>query len=303
MRKLGDIQLFVKIVELEGLAIAGRELGISPASATARLSRLEAVYGVRLLNRTTRRIGLTEEGREFYHSCVHILSELDAAEEKLLTGRDQLNGVIKISATFDLGRQQIAPLVTEFSRKHPKVKIQLHYADQLVDLVGEGFDLAVRYGALKDSGMVARKLASNRRILCASPDYLDKYGTPQEPVDLVNHQCIALMRENISQTHWHFSKEENQSSVRIEPVLSSNDGSQLRLWALQGLGIALKSFWDIKTDIESGALLPILEDYQHDWESIQTDGRVGLFVVYPGKEYLPKRTRAFVDTLIAHFRE
>jgi len=301
VNKLGDIQLFVKAVELSGLAIAGRELGISAASATARLNRLEAYYGVRLLNRTTRRIGLTEEGREFYRSCVQILAEVSAAEEKLTTGRDQLNGVLKISATFDLGRQQIAPLVAEFSRRHPRVRIQLHYADQLVDLVAEGFDLAIRYGALKDSRMVARKLAENRRVLCASPEYLRKYGHPKRPSELLDHQCIALMRENIGQTHWHFSRQGNQSSVLIEPTLSSNDGSQLRLWALQNLGITLKSVWDIKTDLDQGLLEMVLEDYQHDLGTVQDDGRADLFVVYPGREYLPKRTRAFIDALVERF--
>jgi len=301
--KLGDIKLFVKIVQLNGLASAGRELGLSPASVTARLNRLEAGYGVRLLNRTTRRIALTEEGRTFYTSCLRIISDIDEAEDRLRTEKAELSGQIKVSATFDLGRQTIAPLLSEFTRKHSKVTLQLHYADQLVDLLAGEFDLAIRYGSLPDSSLVARKLAPNRRILCASPGYIARRGNPLNPNDLAEHECLSLMREQQGQIHWHFSRKGQQASVQINPRLQSNDGAQLRLWALEGLGIALKSFWDIKVDLEAGHLVPVLQQYQHDWGVLNADGLADLYVVYPSREYLPKRTSHLIEVLASHFSE
>lgn len=303
MDKLGDIKLFVKIVQLNGLALAGRELGLSPASVTARLSRMEAGYGVKLLNRTTRSLALTEEGRAFYTSCLQIISSIDDAEDRLLTGKNELSGQLKISVTSDLGRQYISPLLSKFIRQHPKVTLLLHFSDQIVNLLTEEFDMAIRYGSLTDSGLIARKLASNKRMLCASPDYIDRRGEPFEPNDLDRHDCLSLMRDHQGVTHWHFNRDQQKTSVKINPTLQSNDGAQLRLWALEGLGIALKSFWDIKADLQAGRLVPVLSQYQQDWGDFGNDSQVDLYAVYPSREYLPKRTRHLIEVLATHFSE
>jgi len=301
MDKLGDFRLFVKIVQHNGLALAGRELGMSPASVTARLNRLESGYGVRLLNRTTRRVALTDEGRAFYASCLQIIRDVDEAEERLVIGKTDLSGAIKVSATFDLGRQQIAPMVAEFSHQYPKVSIQLHFADHLVDLIAGEYDLGIRYGTLNDSGFVARKLARNHRILCASPEYIIKHGNPSRPDELAGHRCMTLIREQQAHTYWHFSNSYEQASVQIHPTLQSNDGGQLRLWALEGLGIALKSYWDIKSDLVAGRLVPILQDYRQNWGALNDDGQSDIYAVYPGRSYLPERTKVFIDQLSRHF--
>jgi len=299
MDKFGDIELFVKIVRHNGLASAGKELGLSPASITGRLNRLETSYGVRLLNRTTRRIALTEEGRSFYESCVRILSDVHEAEEKLMTGRDQLSGSLKISTTFDLGKQQIAPLLGHFAKQNPNIRAHLNLDDDMVNLVEDEFDLAIRYGALQDSRMVARKLTDNYRVLCAAPAYLKENGPPSSPSDLKNHRCLAMVREKQTITHWHFNKQGQDLSVDIMPSLTSNNGAQIREWALSGLGIALKSYWDIKSDLDAGRLELVLKEYRKSSTAAQDNPN--LYIVYPTRKFLPARTKAFIDLLIDHF--
>ena len=302
MDKLGDIDLFVKVVKNKGFAAAARKASMSPASVTVKINRLEAHYGVRLLNRTTRRVALTDEGKTFYEHCLRILSELEEAEEQLLSGKDSLHGSLKVSATFDLGQQYIAPLLAEFSEMHPDLSVELDLTDGVVNLIAQGFDLGVRFGVLNDDRMVARKLSSNHRLLCASPQYLKKYGSPHTPEDLSHHRCITMVRRSEALTQWHFKTADGESSISITPTLATNNGAQLRQWAVLGYGIVLKSFWDVKEDIRTGKLVPILENYTQDFESSGLDGGADLHVVYPSRAYLPERTRAFINLLIEAFK-
>ena len=303
MDKLGDIELFVKIVRHKGLAAAGREQGLSPASATARLNRLEENYGVRLLNRTTRSVTLTDEGRVFYESCARILADINQAEETLTTGQSALAGSLKITATIDLGRSVIAPLLNKFVRENPNVSVHLTLIDQVVNLVEGGYDLAIRYGSMQDSNLIARKLADNRRMLCASPEYLEKNGHPRTPDDLKNHDCVGMVREEQHLRHWYFVRNGVRSSQVLNMVMSSNDGHQIRQWALDGLGIALKSYWDVRTDLASGRLVSLLEEYNPDYAAQAAGNSVDLYAVYISRDFLPERTRAFIDLLIEHFAE
>ena len=303
MDKLGDIELFVKIVRHKGLAAAGREQGLSPASATARLNRLEENYGVRLLNRTTRSVTLTDEGRVFYESCARILADINQAEETLTTGQSALAGSLKITATVDLGRSVIAPLLNKFVRENPNVSVHLTLIDQVVNLVEGGYDLAIRYGSMQDSNLIARKLADNRRMLCASPEYLEKNGHPRTPEDLKSHDCVGMVREEQHLRHWYFVRNGVRSSQVLNMVMSSNDGHQIRQWALDGLGIALKSYWDVRTDLASGRLVSLLEEYNPDYAAQAAGNSVDLYAVYISRDFLPERTRAFIDLLIEHFAE
>ena len=303
MDKLGDIELFVKIVRHKGLAAAGREQGLSPASATARLNRLEENYGVRLLNRTTRSVTLTDEGRVFYESCARILADINQAEETLTTGQSALAGSLKITATVDLGRSVIAPLLNKFVRENPNVSVHLTLIDQVVNLVEGGYDLAIRYGSMQDSNLIARKLADNRRMLCASPEYLEKNGQPKTPEDLKSHDCVGMVREEQHLRHWYFVHNGVRSSQVLNMVMSSNDGHQIRQWALDGLGIALKSYWDVRTDLASGRLVGLLEEYNPDYTAQAAGNSVDLYAVYISRDFLPERTRAFIDLLIEHFTE
>lgn len=302
MDKLGDITLFVKIVQFGGLATAGRDMGISPASVSSRLTRLEEGYGVRLINRTTRKISLTDEGKEFFNNALNILSELERAEAQLTLGQTTLTGRLKITAPIDIGKQHIAPLLGEFIRQNPAVSAHLDLSDHVVDFVEGGFDLAIRYGIPIDSNMVAKKLSSNHRLLCASLAYLEKYGKPKSPKDLLNHRCLIIERDGEALNHWHFdTKGEDtkgeQESIIVPVTLSSNDGSQIRKWALNGLGIALKSYCDVEADLQENKLIPILDEYQQNYQLGDSD----LNAVYLSRKFMPDRTRAFIDMLASHF--
>ncbi len=301
MDKLGDIELFINIVKHKGLAAAGREQGLSPASVTARLNRLEKNYGVRLLNRTTRSVTLTEEGRRFFNSCVRILADMKQAEEWLTTGQSALAGRLKITATIDLGRNEIAPLLKDFVQQYPDVSVHLTLIDERVNLVEGGYDLAIRYGSMQDSSLIARKLASSKRMLCASPEYLKKHGHPKKPEDLKNHYCVAMEQEEKYLQRWYFVRDGVKSSHVIDMVMSSNDGGQVRQWALDGLGIAIKSYWDIRADLKSGRLVELLEDYNSGYTPRTDNSNVDLYAVYISREFLPERTRIFINLLLEHF--
>lgn len=303
MNKLGDIELFVSIVQSSGLAAGAKKLGLSPASATARMNKLESSYGVRLLTRTTRKTSLTDEGRTFYLHCLKILQEVQNAEDSINNERDSLSGTIKITATVDLGKSAIAPLLAEFVDANPKVNAELLLVDHVVNLADQNYDLAVRYGKPPDSRMIARKLASNYRLMFASPSYIEKHGTPTSPEDLINHRCLGLTRLDRPLKEWYFFKDGSQKVVTIEPFLSSNDGSQIRDWALDGHGIALKSYLDVKEDFLSKRLVPILGEYKANYWAENYDESSDLYAVYPSKDYLPDRIRAFLDLLVKHFAQ
>ena len=301
MDKLGDIDLFVRVVKHQGLAAAGREIGLSPARMTARINGLEERYGVRLLHRTTRQISLTDEGRQFYVSCERILAEVEQAETSLQTGKANFSGGLRITAPSDLGQQHIAPVLSNFIKLHPGITPYLYLSDSVTDLVGDGFDIGIRFGRLEDSSLIARKLASNKRILCASPDYLTKRGTPKIPADLVQHDCLTLVRMTEPLTTWYFQNNEKSSSVAIKAARASNDGALIRRWAVEGAGIAIKSYWDIASDLKAKRLVTILDNYQLDFNRAGTSGRADLHAIYPNRKFIPQRTQAFINALIEHF--
>ncbi|MEZ5536858.1 MAG: LysR family transcriptional regulator [Thiolinea sp.] len=301
MDKLGDMALFVQVVRNNGLAAAGRKAGLSPARMTARINGLEERYGIRLLNRTTRQVTLTEEGREFYTSCEQILAAVEEAEARLQTGHNAFSGPLRITATSDLGQQHIAPVLKQFVAEHPGIQPCLHLSDGVVNLVEEGFDLGVRYGSLADSSLIARKLADNRRILCASPAYLRRKGLPGHPDELAEHDCLTMVRAREPLVTWHFHKDGEVYSIAVKPAWSSNDGALIRRWALEGAGIALKSYFDVAVDIKAGRLQVLLEDYTQDFRRRGTHSGANLQVVYPSRHYLPERVSAFIQALSDHF--
>lgn len=301
MDKLGDIDLFVRVIKNEGLAAAGREVGLSPARMTARMNGLEQRYGVHLLNRSTRRISLTDEGREFYSACERILAEVEQAEVSLQTGQTCFAGPLRITTTSDLGQQHVTPVLSRFVDEHPNVTPYLYLSDGVVNLTEGGFDLGVRYGVLSDSTLVARRLASSRRVLCASPGYLKRKGTPVTPNALADHDCLVMVRMAEPLTTWHFQMADEKLSISIQPVRASNDGALIRRWAVEGAGIALKSFWDVANDLKAKRLVTLLDNYTHDFERKGTSGGADLHVVYPSRKFIPQRIRGFIDALADHF--
>lgn len=301
MDKLGNMDLFVRVVKNGGLAAAGREVGLSPARMTARMNGLEEHYGVRLMHRTTRSLTLTEEGQTFFNSCKRVLAEVAEADAKLQTGKAGFSGSLRISSSSDLGQQHIVPLLNQFRKDHPAVSTYLQLNDGVIKLHEGEYDLAVRYGVLTDSSIVARRLSGNHRVLCASPEYLKARGTPKTPSDLAEHDCLVMVRASEPLITWHFNTPDGPLSVVIEAAMASNDGALIRRWAVEGSGIALKSYWDIKDDLKSKKLVTVLDDFMGDFERKGVAGGADIHVVYPARDYLPERTRVFIDMLIDYF--
>ncbi|MCK8462667.1 LysR family transcriptional regulator [Aliiroseovarius sp. S1339] len=284
-----NLKLFLKIVEKGGLAAAGREVGLSPATVTDRLATLEAHYGARLLTRTTRSISLTDEGGELVKGARRILAEADETEARIKLGVEKISGTIHISAPNDLGRSQIVPLLDRFMSEHSEIAVDLTLTDGYVDLVGQGIDLALRYGELSDSTMKSRKLGSNRRHICASPDYLKCNGVPAHPDDLAHHNCLIMRFGTSTDQDWAFVVDGKLRNFRVYGDRIANRGDLIRRWCLNGRGVALKSEWDVRHDLAAGNLVSVLGEYAPSPSALQ--------IVYPAGAVQPRRVRALMDYL------
>lgn len=295
MNLIESLDLFVRIVEKGGMAAAGRELGLSPAMVTERLAALEAHYGARLLNRTTRALSLTDEGRLLLDGSRQLVSDANDIEARIKLGVDQLSGVIRLSAPIDLGRNKVATILDAFIAQHPAIKVELYLNDGYVDLTAQGIDLAVRFGDLKDSTLNAVRLGQNKRIVCAAPSYLAEYGEPTVPNDLTQHNCLLMRFGTGVDREWLFKEANKQRTVTVTGNRIANDGGLVRQWCLDGYGVAYKSYWDIKDDLQAGRLTALLEDYNANENALQ--------VVYQGGKGIPKRVRALIDALVLAFAQ
>ncbi|MGR5062384.1 LysR family transcriptional regulator [Photobacterium sp. DNB22_13_2] len=301
MDKFSDMALFVSIVKNQGLAAAGRELGLSPATVTARLQALEERYEVKLLNRSTRHISLTDSGAMYHQACLEIIDSVKETENLLQSGTKQVSGTLKISAPRDIGKQYISPILSAFSEQYPDVTPYLYLNDNLSNLAESGLDIVIRYGELADSNLISRKLASSRRVLCASPEYLAKKGTPITPQDLAMHDCLAMVRSNEELKTWHFQDSDQHNVITVVPKRFSDDGEVIRQWALDGAGIALKSILDVQQDIKQQRLVTVLNGYMKNFNASTSSVGADLNVIYMSRQYQPKRIRLFLDYLIEHF--
>ncbi len=303
MDKFSDMAMFVSIVKHQGLASAGRELGLSPATVTARLQALEERYGVKLLNRTTRHVSLTDSGELYHKACLEILDNVSETENLLQNGVREVKGSLKIVAPKDIGKQYILTILSEFTDHYPDVIPYLYLNDRMSNLADSGIDIAIRYGELADSTLISRKLASSRRVLCASPGYLAKHGTPLTPQDLRNHDCLAMLRSDEELKTWHFQENEKRHAITVVPKRFSDDGEVIRQWALEGAGIALKSVLDVQADINNQRLVTVLDGYMKNFNSSTSVSSADLNVVYMSRKYQPKRIRLFLDFLFEKFNE
>ncbi|SHE61333.1 transcriptional regulator, LysR family [Litoreibacter ascidiaceicola] len=284
-----NLKLFLKIVEKGGLAAAGREVGLSPATVTDRLAALEAHYGARLLTRTTRSLSLTDEGRELVTGARRILAETEETEARIKLGVEKISGRIHVSAPNDLGRSQIVPLLDSFMLQHPEIAVDLTLSDGYIDLVGRGIDLALRYGELSDSTMKSRKLGPNQRLICASPDYLKRNGVPRHPDDLDHHNCLIMRFGSSTDQDWVFVVDGKQRTCRVQGNRIADGGDVIRQWCLNGLGVALKSEWDVRHDLAAGTLVTLLDAFSPNPNALQ--------MVYPAGVVQPRRVRALMDYL------
>ncbi|KXO13629.1 Transcriptional regulator, LysR family [Moritella sp. JT01] len=301
MDKFSDMAMFVSIVKHHGLAAAGRDLGLSPATMTTRLQALEERYGVKLLNRSTRHVSLTDSGELYHKACIEILDNVSETENLILNGVKEVKGSLKISAPKDIGKQYILPILSEFCKLYPDVVPYLYLNDDISNIAESGIDIVIRYGELADSSLISRRLSSSQRVLCASPEYLAKHGTPLTPQDLVNHDCLAMIRSHEELKTWHFQDQDKKNAITVIPKRFSDDGEVIRYWALEGAGIALKSVLDVQDDIHHSRLVTVLNDYMMNFNASTSASSADLNVVYISKQYQPKRIRLFLDFLFDKF--
>ncbi|WP_118181369.1 LysR family transcriptional regulator [Paraburkholderia phosphatilytica] len=285
-----DVALFVRAAQLANVSAAGREFSLSAAVASARIAQLERSLGARLLHRTTRRISLTQDGEVFIARAEALLDAADAARASVGRAQSEPQGRLRVSMPSSFGRQHVSPVMPAFLRRYPGVSVQLSLTDRIVDLVDAGVDVAIRLGALKDSTLVARRLAVNRRVICCAPAYLAAHGRPQHPSDLAQHECMVLG----DQRDWSFVTPTGPVNVRVTGRLSADNGEVLRDALLAGFGIAMKSTWDVGPYLQTGELVSILDSYP-------LAETVAIWAVYPSRSFVPPKAVAFIDFLAEHF--
>lgn len=288
MGKFREISTFVEVVARGSLSAAARAEDIAPAMIGRRLDALEARLGVKLLQRTTRKLALTNEGAAFLEDCQRILAELEDAESAVSERSARASGHLLVSAPAGFGRQHVAPLLPSFLAEQREVTINLNLNDRVVDMIGEGVDVAIRIASLSDSSLVGVKLADNARVVVAAPAYLKRHGTPRTLAELARHNCLAISSEG-SQRGWTFREHGKNLTLKVAGNMVCNDGAVLHDWALAGKGLAWRSMWEVGAEIEAGRLRTVLDQYAAPGNDI--------YAVFAQRRHLPLRIRAFVDFL------
>lgn len=288
-----DLSFFVAVAGAESLSAAGRDLGITTAAVSKRIAQMEARIGMPLLTRSTRRMGLTPEGELLVGHAKRILGELDELEELLTTAKEQPSGLLRVNATLGFGRMHVAPIISEYCRLYPRTEVQLQLSADPPPLTDNAFDVCIRFGAPPDSRVVARFLAPNRRLLCASPQYLKERGVPATPGDLARHSCIGIRQGSDAYGVWRLSSgkgaQERAQTVRVGGSLTTNDGEIAVSWALEGHGIVMRAEWDVARYLQNGQLVQVLPQYSTPDASI--------YAVYHIHHQLTSRVRCFVDLM------
>ena len=295
MDRLTAMELFVRIVETGSFSAVAREMDMTQPTVSKQLSALEHKLKVRLLNRSTRQLSLTEAGGEYYEACKRILDEVREAESNMGRLQGQLAGQLRINTSIGLGQMYVVPLTLKFQKAHPEVEIDLSLVDRFVDVVEEGIDVAIRIGRLSDSNLVARRLGKTRRVAVATPAYLKKRGTPRKPEDLINHECILYAYLSTG-NEWMFQAPDGREiRVKVTGKFRANNGEAIRQAVLQDFGVAVTPEWMAQKDLESGQMKLILTDY--------APTLLDIHAVYPSGRHLSAKTRAYVDFLQAEFNK
>ncbi|WP_244783062.1 LysR family transcriptional regulator [Acinetobacter sp. F-1] len=262
MQTDNELAFFCLLIKQGSLVATARELNLTPPAVSRRLSHLEERLGIRLLNRTTRRISLTPEGEIYYENAMRILKEINDMEQLVASSRTSPKGLLRVNAPFGFGRKYIAAAVSSFIKKFPEIEVQLHLTDRPVHLPSDTIDVSIHFGQIPDSRLIAKRIAANKRLVCASPFYLNAAGTPLNPRDLTTHQCIVLRQNDGAYANWRFSKGDKEETVKVRGKLSSNDGQVTLDWALDGHGILMRAEWDVLKYLKSGRLIQILKEYE-----------------------------------------
>ncbi|MEQ8665715.1 MAG: LysR family transcriptional regulator [Rhodospirillales bacterium] len=294
MRSLDEIEAFTAVVERGGFTQAARHLGVGKSAISKQVARLEDRLGARLLNRTTRKISTTEVGRAFYDRCSRIIADLGDAERAVRDLQAEPRGLLRVNAPMSFGVMYLAEAVAAFMSDHPELSIDLDLSDRLVDVVEEGYDLAVRITRLPDSTMIARKLAPFDRVICASPSYWRRHGRPQSPDDLIHHNCLQYSYLS-TQNEWTFDNGDQHHAVHVNGNLSANNGEALRAAAIAGHGVLNTPLFIVAGALRNGQLESVLDEYGSTGAAI--------YAVYPHNRHLSAKIRLFVDFLADRFGE
>lgn len=293
MNAFSDLAFFSLLHKHGSLVAAAQQLGVTPPAVSKRLAAIERRLGVRLLQRTTRRISLTPEGETYLVEGARVLEELETLERTVVGSRAVPKGLLRVCATLGFGRKHVAPALSKFARSFPDVEVQLQLTDRPVNLVEQGYDLQLRFGDLPDARLTARLLARNRRVLCASPAYLRRAGQPASPRELAQHACLFIRESEETFGTWHLRAGTRSETVKVRGPLASNDGECVLGWALDGHGILMRAEWDVARYLRSGQLVQVLPQYD-------TPG-ADVYAVYPQRFQLTARVRSFVDFLSESF--
>jgi len=289
MDKLTQIEAFVDAIEKGSLARAALEQHITPVMLGRRIDALEKRLGVKLMHRTTRHLTLTEQGSVFLDHCRKLLAELEFAEKIVSEGRHKATGHLIVSAPAAFGRLHVAPHAPAFIAANPEVRISFNLTDHVVDLVREGYDLGIRIGGVIDPNFVAVKLATNKRVVCGTPEYFERHGIPRTLDDLAQHNCLAFNLQGGQQRGWYFQNGGKPVTIKVHGNLDCNDGELLHRWAGEGIGLAWRSTWEIQSQLASGELITVLDEY--------TLPDYDIMAVYMQQRHLPAKVRFFIDAL------
>ncbi len=291
---LPALDVFVRIVAEGSFSSAARSLGLTPSAVSKQLSRLEDHLGVRLFNRTTRKLGLTEEGAAFHERAAHILAELAEAEAAVSALHTEPKGTLRLNLPSAFGARHVAPHLPDYFSRYPQVRIEMSLNDRFVDMIEEGFDLTIRVGDLPDSSLIARRLAGNRRVICAAPSYFASHPAPRVPSDLSGHNCLVYTYRR-PRNDWPFrGPDGREETIEVSGNLETDNSESLLLVARGGLGVALLPLWMAGEDLAAGRLLEALQDYQTPDHPIHA--------IYPPGRHLSAKVRSFVDFLAERYR-
>jgi len=284
-----EIRSFVLVAEKGSFAAAALSEGVTPVVMGRRLDGLETRLGVRLMHRSTRGLTLTALGEQFLEQCRQLLRDFDTVETGISASRSTVRGHLVISAPAAFGRRHIAPHAPAFRAIYPELKLSFNFTDSVIDLVREGYDMSIRIGEVTDPNYVAVPLYPNRRVVCGTPGYFERYGVPRLPEDLADHNCLAFTLQGGQQRGWNFMRDGRLTAVRVDGDLACNDGELLYTWVKQGLGIGWRSTWEIQAELKRGELVTVLDDFAAPSYPIQA--------VYPQQRYLPAKVRHCIDYL------
>lgn len=290
MMNIEHLKLFVRIAATHNISLAGQELALSPAVASAHINKLEDGLGVRLLHRTTRKVSLTGEGKAFLAHAEDVLASVEAARTSVGAGNASPRGTLRVAAPASFGRMHLLPALSDFLTSYPDLNIDLKLSDTIVDLVEGDFDIAIRNSQLKDSSLIARQLAPDNRLLCASPKYLAKFGEPDSPEELIYYQCVVLM----GLENWGFHSPKGKINIKAKGRFRTDNGEALRDACINGLGITVNSTWSVYQHLEQGKLVQILKNYP-----LVSD--IAIWAVYPSSRLLAPKVRTFIDYFTQYF--